>query len=120
MREPVRKIFEKYDYELPPPISESNFNAYIKEVCKLCESLQRKQELTIYEGGKQKSIYKPRYELVSSHTGRRTFATLLADIASATGHKNISTLQGYVKMNQKQKADRLNNLITKIEKNDKS
>lgn len=127
LREPIRKIFEKYNYELPPPISESNFNAYIKEVCKLCESLQRKQELTIYEGGKQKSIYKPRYELVSSHTGRRTFATLLAekgisleDIASATGHKNISTLQGYVKMNQKQKADRLNNLITKIEKNDKS
>ena len=78
-----------------------------------------------YKGNK--SIYKPRYELVSSHTGRRTFATLLAekgisleDIASATGHKNISTLQGYVKMNQKQKADRLNNLITKIEKNDKS
>lgn len=82
--------------------------------------------MTTYEGGKQKSVYKPRYELVSSHTGRRTFVTLLAekgisleDIASAIGYKNISTLQGYVKMNQKQKVDRLNNLITKIEENDR-
>ena len=40
----VRKIFEKYDYELPKPISESNFNLYLKEICELCDSQKKKQE----------------------------------------------------------------------------
>ena len=92
----VRKIFEKYDYELPKPISESNFNLYLKEICELCDSLKKEQEITEYEMGKAKSIYKPRFELVTSHTARRTFVTLkaeqgmaLEDIAIATGHKPL-------------------------------
>jgi integrase len=104
----VRKIFEKYDYELPKPISESNFNLYLKEICELCDSLKKEQEITEYEMGKAKSIYKPRFELVTSHTARRTFVTLkaeqgmaLEDIAIATGHKNIKTLQGYMKLDAK-------------------
>lgn len=123
----VRKIFEKYDYELPKPISESNFNLYLKEICELCDSLKKEQEITEYEMGKAKSIYKPRFELVTSHTARRTFVTLkaeqgmaLEDIAIATGHKNIKTLQGYMKLDAKQKADRLALISKKIsEKNEK-
>ncbi|WP_228429989.1 site-specific integrase [Chryseobacterium binzhouense] len=123
----VRKIFEKYDYELPKPISESNFNLYLKEICGLCDTLKKEQEITEYEGGKAKSVYKPRFELVTSHTARRTFVTLkaeqglaLEDIAIATGHKNIKTLQGYMKLDAKQKADRLALMSKKIsEKNGK-
>lgn len=115
----VRTIFEKYSFELPEPIKEPNFNLYIKEVCQLCDSLKKEQEIREYELGKLKTIYKPRHELVTSHTARRTFVTLkaeqgmaLEDIAIATGHKNIKTLLGYMKLNSKQKADRLA-LITK-------
>ena len=123
----VKKIFEKYNYELPKPVSESNFNLYLKEICELCDSLKKEQEITEYEMGKAKSIYKPRFELVTSHTARRTFVTLkaeqgmaLEDIAIATGHKTIKTLQGYMKLDAKQKADRLALISKKIsEKNEK-
>ena len=123
----VRKIFEKYDYNLPKSVSESNFNLYLKEVCELCESLKKEQEITEYEMGKAKSVYKPRFELVTSHTARRTFVTLkaeqgiaLEDIAIGTGHKNTKTLQTYMKLDAKQKADRLALISKKIaEKNGK-
>lgn len=123
----VKQIFEKYDYELPKPISESNFNIYIKEVCGLCDSLKKEQEVREYDMGKAKSVYKPRFELITSHTARRTFVTIkselgleLEDISTATGHKNIKTLMGYMKLDAKQKADRLALLNKKLsEKNGK-
>ena len=38
----MKKIFEKYNYELPKPVSESNFNLYLKE--NLIEKLGMKVE----------------------------------------------------------------------------
>lgn len=119
----VRTLFEKYEYELPAPIKEPNFNLYIKEVCGMCESLKREQEITHFELGKLNTVYQPKYELVSSHTARRTFVTIRAqqgmsfeDIATATGHKSIKTLQGYMKLDAKQKADRLALISEKLSK----
>lgn len=119
----VRVIFEKYNYELPEPIREPNFNLYIKEVCEKCDLLKKEQEIREYELGKLKTVYKPKHKLITSHTGRRTFVTIrasqgmaLEDIAIATGHKNIKTLQGYMKLNDMEKADRLALISEKLSK----
>ncbi|WP_185145398.1 site-specific integrase [Apibacter muscae] len=114
----VKKIFEKYNYELPKPISEVNFNLYLKEVAKQCKTLQQTYETTKTQGGKRIKIQTPRYEQVSTHTARRTFVTLnhakgveLDTLMLATGHANIKTIRNYVKLNDKQNADLLGKRI---------
>lgn len=100
----VKTILVKYSYKLPK-ISNVKFNEYIKEVAKLCETLNKK-----YNGDNKKV----RWQMISSHTARRTFVTLnygkgvdLDTLKLGTGHKQTKTLQTYIKMNDKQKADLL-------------
>ncbi|TWP31799.1 hypothetical protein ETU08_00395 [Apibacter muscae] len=120
---PVKNIFEKYNYELPKPISEVNFNLYLKEIGKLCNTLQQTYETTKTQAGKRIKIQTPRYEQVSTHTARRTFVTLnhakgveLDTLMLATGHGNIKTIRNYVKLNDKQNADLLARRIEEASK----
>ena len=100
----VKTILVKYSYKLPK-ISNVKFNEYIKDVAKLCETLNKQ-----YNGDNKKV----RWQMISSHTARRTFVTLnygkgvdLDTLKLGTGHKQTKTLQTYIKMNDKQKADLL-------------
>ena len=100
----VRRILIKYNYRLPK-ISNVKFNEYIKEVAEKCNNLE------IPCSSENET---PRYKMVSSHTARRTFVTLnyskgidLDTLKIGTGHKQTKTLQTYIKMNDKQKADLL-------------
>ena len=100
----VKTILVKYSYKLPK-ISNVKFNEYIKDVAKLCETLNKQ-----YNGDNKKG----RWQMISSHTARRTFVTLnygkgvdLDTLKLGTGHKQTKTLQTYIKMNDKQKADLL-------------
>ena len=72
----VRAILEKRNGEFPRPISDQRYNEYIKEVCKIAGLDE------VIKGGKQDTITKkkvkgsfPKYELVTSHIGRRSFAS---------------------------------------------
>lgn len=65
-----------------------------------------------YFGTKRIEIDKPRYELVSSHTGRRTFITLLLKkgilsemIMKITGHKSINSFRKYIKLSNSDSFD---------------
>ena len=100
----VKTILVKYSYKLPK-ISNVKFNEYIKDVAKLGETLNKQ-----YNGDNKKV----RWQMISSHTARRTFVTLnygkgvdLDTLKLGTGHKQTKTLQTYIKMNDKQKADLL-------------
>lgn len=121
--ENVKRIFEKYDYQMPRPISEVNFNLYLKEVAKLCDTLREPYETLKTIGGKRVKIQTPRYEQVSTHTARRTFVTLnhargveLDALMIATGHANIKTIRNYVKLNDKQNADVLRRRMEEVYK----
>lgn len=121
----VRQIFEKYEYNLPAPISEVKFNEYLKQVTAKCKSLLRLQEATQYIGGKEKKVNTPRYKLVSTHTARRTFVTLnhakgidLETLTIATGHTTVKALKTYVKLNNQQKADILKREFERVNKRD--
>jgi integrase len=72
----VRAILEKRNGEFPRQISDQRYNEYIKEVCKIAGLDE------VIKGSKQDTITKrkvkgsfPKYELVTSHIGRRSFAT---------------------------------------------
>lgn len=115
----VKQIFIKYDYDLPRPISMQNFNIYLKEVARLCPRLKRLQER------KSKEPI-PRSELVSSHTARRTFATLnasrgieLETLRYVTGHTSIKSLENYIKLNNTQKAKIVSNEFNKVKEEER-
>ena len=89
-------IIEKYDYKLPI-ISESKMNKYIKEVGEIAGI----NDVFIED----EFAYK-KYEKISNHTARRTFATLsflnsdleIRDLMRFFGHKKESTFKRYVQV----------------------
>lgn len=91
------------------------FNRGIKEVCRLA-GFTEDVEVTAAYGLKREKRRVPFYELVSSHTARRTCATLmylagcpLADIMAVTGHSEESTLRKYLRMTDEEKGIALAN-----------
>ena len=94
------EILNKYD--VFPRISTQKYNEYIKEVCKLA-SIDDIITITKYRGAEKIEYAFPKYELISSHTGRRTFCTLSLQkgmrpetVMKITGHKNYSTFKKYI------------------------
>ena len=72
----VRAILQKRNGEFPRPISDQRYNEYIKVVCKIAGLVE------VIKGSKQDAITKrkvrgnfPKFELVTSHIGRRSFAS---------------------------------------------
>ena len=95
----AEQILVKYDYNLRL-YSEGNVNKYIHEALSTLEVFKEKY---VY-GAKNEDA--PKYELITFHSGRRTFITNLVNnnvnlnaIMKMTGHKKISTLQGYINPN---------------------
>jgi integrase len=64
-----------------------------------------------FNGGIEKAEMKPLNELISSHTARRSYATIMFKlgvptmlIMSATGHKTESSFLKYIRANNEDKA----------------
>ena len=99
----TQAILKKYNYELPR-ISNTNYNLYLKEIGKLA-GINDTISHNTYKAGKQISIKKKKFELISSHTSRRSFATNMYHrgyssviIMSITGHKKESTFLKYIRI----------------------
>lgn len=109
----VKSILEKHNYKLPKVISNQKFNKYIKEVCELAKIdegvliEETKDNLTVSKREKK-------YSLVTAHTARRSFATnaYLSGVPSIsimkiTGHKTEKVFMNYIKVSEKENADKL-------------
>jgi len=105
----VLKILEKRDGEFPRPISSQKYNNYIKKVCKKAKikkkikgsKLEKVEDSTKFPYRKQVGEYK-KWELVTSHIGRRSFATnFYGEIPTSfliyvTGHKTEQMFLNYI------------------------
>ena len=105
----VLEILEKYDGDFPPLLSnvvKNNFNYYgklIKEVCKKAK-LNDEIKTLQYKSAKNNSgvVTKKKWELVSSHCGRRSFCSNMYGkiptplLMMISGHKEESTLLLYI------------------------
>lgn len=107
----VLEILEKYDYNLPDPISNQRFNEYIKEAAKLTD-INSMESITITKGGKLQTESFPKWELISSHTGKRSFCTNMYKrglptlmIMSISGHKTEKSFLKYIKVKQSEHAE---------------
>ena len=104
------EIWEKYGGRLPSAISNQKFNEYLKEVCrkaKIDEPFIR----SLTRGGKMETTLYKKYEVVSSHTARRSFATNLyrsgfpsISIMQITGHKSERSFLRYIKVSRQEHA----------------
>jgi site-specific recombinase XerD len=106
---PVARIISKYNGKLPKLISSQKMALYIKEVCGMIPSLCRMTSKAFTRGGRRVVEESPRYMMISNHTARRTFVTLMkrwgiddATIMKVTGHRDARTLKTYDKMQQEE------------------
>lgn len=102
----VIKILEKYDYELPRAISNQKMNKYLKELGELAGITER---VTMTKLGEL--ITTEKYNLISTHTARRSFATkaYLAGVPpmvvmKITGHRTESIFLKYIKVSKLENA----------------
>jgi integrase len=111
----VREIMAKYDGNIPEPISNQKMNDYLKEIGQLA-GLNELIEVTITKGGKLVKSTTEKYNLIMTHTARRSFATNLymADVPSITimnitGHKTEKNFLRYIRISQEENANKLLN-----------
>lgn len=102
----MKKYKGKYNNSLPPSISNAKMNEYIKEFAKLdIKSLKVSASKTYTKGGVTITKNFKKYELISTHTARRSFATNLYKdkvpaftIMQITGHKTEKAFLTYIKV----------------------
>jgi hypothetical protein len=107
----VQQVLNKRGGEFPRKISDQRFNEYVKELCRIIGFTQEIEGSVIKNIGndkdkkyrKVKGTY-PKYMLVSSHIGRRSFATNFYGkiptplLMSATGHTTEKQFLEYIKI----------------------
>mgnify|MGYP002508352678 CR=1 FL=1 len=128
----LKTILEKYNYKVPE-IGDQVMNRYIKHIgeklshtvkslCQDVKTILTKQE-RIAEENKTKTfrydeegnVIKYKWELISTHTGRRTCATNMylskkydiREMMLVTGHKKVETFTKYIKLSLDEEAHKL-------------
>ena len=86
------------------PISNQKLNKYIKDVARLA-GINTPTEQVEFRGSKRSSTTLPKHDLISTHTGRRTFVTISLEgglawetIMKATGHKDFKSFRRYIQV----------------------
>lgn len=108
----ARRIWNKYEGKLPK-ISNQKFNEYIKEVCKKCD-IKEPIHKGMTKGGTYISEKYEKWQLIGSHTARRSFATNAYkrgfpahDIMKITGHRTETAFLKYIKVTQEETAEKI-------------
>ena len=105
-------ICEKYNFSFPT-FSNSTFNTFIKEIGRQA-GLVEEVEVSISKGNHKVRCVRQKYQLVTSHTARRSFATnaFLANVPNVsimqiTGHATEKAFLNYVRVSGEDNARRL-------------
>lgn len=130
MHPQLKAVLDKRGGQFPKKISDQKFNEYVKEVVQLAGITQEIESAKMINIGNEddkvfrkiKGIY-PKYDVISSHTCRRSFATNLyktkklplTTLMSLTGHKSETQFIEYIKISDEENAmimnDYLNNKL---------
>lgn len=119
----VMEVLEKRNGDFPRPISDQRYNDYIKEVCqaaKIVEVISGKKQINIAGSNEKTQIRSvsgkyPKHELVTSHIGRRSFATNFYGkipttyLIYVTGHSSETMFLNYIGKSNKDLAMELTN-----------
>ncbi|MBD0402929.1 tyrosine-type recombinase/integrase [Flammeovirga sp. EKP202] len=93
------------------PISNQKLNKYVKELAEILE-INEPFEVHEYKGNLVTTKKVPKFELITTHTGRRTFATNLMIkgvshkiVMSHTGHKDFKSFSKYINVPKSEHAN---------------
>jgi integrase len=107
----VKEIYDKYDGDVSPNVSSQQFNRMIKKICRKIGFTEPVYQ-TFTRGGKVVTETKEKWELISSHTARRSGATNLVntgrlkveEIMRVTGHVSEKSFRRYIKTSKEENA----------------
>ena len=115
-----RAILEKYadvpfkDNKALPVISNQKMNMYIKELGQLA-GIDAPVRITQYRGNERIDHVYPKYELLCTHTGRKTFICKALSLGIApnvvmkwTGHSDYKAMKPYIDIADSAKANAMN------------
>jgi integrase len=111
----ARSILKKYENNLPQAISNQKMNEYLKELGQLA-GIDDSFVVTATRGGKRDTEIFKKWELITTHTARRSFATNAylqnvptISIMKITGHRTEKSFLKYIKISQEDNANKLVN-----------
>ena len=108
----VKGILQKRGGQFPKAISNQKTNQYLKQIGKMVDCLHEPVLLTYEKGGQIITEQCKKFDLLTTHTGRRSFATneyLKKDISvhlimKITGHKNEASFFRYIRLSDTDQA----------------
>jgi integrase len=116
----LKTILDKYPGFSFPDISDQKYNENIKELCKYC-GINEKVVLTHYIKKERIDKTFKKYEIITSHTARRTYITMIKALGIdsrlgmvTTGHTRIETFEGYNKMDKIKAAQEVGKLLDEM------
>ena len=111
-----KAILEKYDLEVFPKglalpvISNQKMNKYLKDLCELC-GFNEPITITCYRAGKRVEETFPKWSLIGTHAGRRTFICFALSsgippqiVMKWTGHSDYKAMKPYIDIAESTKA----------------
>ena len=114
----VPDLLSKYNLELPK-MHLNDFNKGLKDIGELA-GLKQKHEIVHKKGTKQVKEVFMKYQLMTSHTCRRSFCTNMylagfpaEELMKISGHKSVKAFLTYIKVDNFQAANRLKELRQK-------
>lgn len=118
----AKAILEKYDFKLPQ-MADQTLNKRIKEVGEFA-GLDETMEITKSQGRKKLVMSFQKFDLISSHTARRSFATNLylagvqsETIRKVTGHRTENSFLKYIKVTNREHAEIIAAKFIELENN---
>lgn len=107
----VREVLEKYDYSLPTGVSNQLMNRHLKVIAKEV-GLNAIYQKRVFRANQAEIQRKERWELVCTHTARRSFASNAfragipaQSIMKITGHKKMETFMKYISLSKQEHAE---------------
>lgn len=108
----VREILARYGGHAPK-MCQQRFNKYIKDICLQC-GIRSRVEVVDTRGGVRKHIYKEKWEMVASHTFRRSAIVSLhfagvpnRQLMLLSGHTTLDSFLKYLCIGREDNAQRL-------------
>lgn len=109
----VQSILNKNDGKPPRKMPEQHINYCLKEIGELAE-INETVEKEITLGGVKKTKESKKFELITNHTGRRSFCTNAyksgmptIDIMAISGHSTEKVFYSYIKVDDLERANKI-------------
>lgn len=108
------------DRPLPTGITNQKTNEYLKELGKAA-GLEEMITMEKFSGSNKIIVQNKKWELITTHTARRTFVTLALEkgiraevVMAMTGHKSYKTFKRYIKISDKVMQLEMNRVWNKV------